>query len=52
MFSIWYYVKFYTALTPKMILEPLNCGSRLEKIYLRLHENVLSISLKIVYKRL
>ena len=32
----------------KMIWEPINCGSFLEKIYLRLHENELEISLKIV----
>ena len=47
-FSIWYNVKLYMLLTPKMIWEPLNCGSFLEKFYLRLHENVLEISLKIV----
>ena len=29
-----------------MIWEYLNCGSFLDKIYLRLHENVLKISLK------
>ena len=29
-----------------MIWEPLNCGSFLEKVYLRLHKNVLEISLK------
>ena len=49
-FSISYYVKFYTVLTPKMIWEPLNFGSFLDKIYLRLHENVLEIALKIVYE--
>ena len=38
---IWYNVKFYTVLTPKMKWESLNC-----KIYLRLRENVLEISLK------
>ena len=31
-----------------MIWEPLNCGSFVDKIYLRLFENVLEISLKIV----
>ena len=35
-----------------MIWEPINCGSFLEKDYLRLHENVLEISLKIVYERI
>ena len=30
-----------------MILETVNCGSFLEKVYLRLHENVLEICLKI-----
>ena len=35
-----------------MIWEPLNCGSFVDKIYLRLHENVLEISLKIVYERI
>ena len=44
--SIRYNVKFYTVLTPKMISESLNCGSILDKIYLRLNENVLEISLK------
>ena len=52
MFSIWYNVKLYTVLTPKMIWEPLNCGSFLDTIYLRLRENVLGISLKIVYERI
>ena len=37
-------------LTPKMLWEPLYRGSFLDKIYLRLHENVLEISLKIVYE--
>ena len=32
--------------------EPLNCGSFLEKVYPRLHENVLEISLKIVHERI
>ena len=45
-FSIWYNVKFYTVLTPKMIWEPLNCGSVLDNIYLGLHEKVLEISFK------
>ena len=45
-FSIWYNVKFYAVLTPKMICEPMKCGSFLVKIYLRLHEIVLEISLK------
>ena len=45
-------VKFYTVLTPKMIWEPLNCGSFLDKIYLRLHENMLGISLKTVYEKI
>ena len=49
-FSIWYNVKFYMVTTPKIIWEPLNCGSFLDKIYLRLQENVLEISLKIVYE--
>ena len=51
-FSIWYNVKFYTVLTPKMLWEPLNCGSFLDKIYMWLHENVLEISLKIVNERI
>ena len=34
-----------------MIWKPLNCGSILDKIYHRLHENVLVISLKIVNER-
>ena len=51
-FSLWYNVKFYTVLTPKMIWELLNCGSFLDTIYLRLYENVLKISLKIVYRRI
>ena len=47
-FSIWYNVKFHVILTPKykrdfysdvytiskMIWEPLNCGSYLDKVYL------------------
>ena len=33
-------------------MEPLNCGSFLDKIYRRLHENVLEVSLKIVYERI
>ena len=37
-------VKFYRGLT--LLWEPLNCGSFMDKIYLRLHENVLEISLK------
>ena len=45
-FSIWYNVKFNTILTPKMIWKPLNRGSFLDKIYPRLQENVLEISLK------
>ena len=52
MFSIWYNVNIYKVLTLKMIWEPLNCCSFLEKVYLRLHENVLKISLKIVYKKI
>ena len=36
----------------KKIWEPLNCGAFLDESYLRLHENVLEISLKIVYKRI
>ena len=51
-FSIWYIVKIYTVLTPEMTWEPLNCGSFLDKIYLRLHENVLEISWRIVYERI
>ena len=52
-FSIWYNVKFYYRLLyPKMVLEPLNCGSFLDKIYLWLHENVLEISLKIVFEKI
>ena len=47
-----YNVKFYRVLTPKIIWEPLNCGSFLDTIYLRLHENALEISLKIVYERI
>ena len=35
-----------------MIWEPLNSGSFLDNIYLTLHENVLEISLKIVYERI
>ena len=35
-----------------MMLGPLNCGSLMDKIYLRLHENVLEISLKIIYERI
>ena len=35
-----------------MVLEPLINGSFLDKIYLRLYENVLEISLKIVYERI
>ena len=35
-----------------MIWEPLNCGSFVDKIYLRLHENVLEMSLKIVDERI
>ena len=35
-----------------MIWEPLNYGSFLEKVYLRLHENVLKIPLKITYERI
>ena len=42
----------FAELTLKMIWEPLNCGSFLEKVYLRLHEYVLKISLKIVYERI
>ena len=33
-----------------MILGPVNCGSFLDKVYLRLYENVLEISLKIVLR--
>ena len=51
-FSIWYDVVFYTVLTQKMIWEPLNFGSFLDKIYLRLHENVPEISLNIVFERI
>ena len=32
--------------------EPLNCCSFLDKIYYKLHENELEISLKIVYERI
>ena len=35
-----------------MIWEPLNNGSFLEKVYLRLYENVHKISLKIAYERI
>ena len=35
-----------------MIWEPLNCGSYFEKVFLRLHLNVLEISLKIVYEKI
>ena len=35
-----------------MIWEPLNCGSFVDKIYLRLNEHVFEISLKIVYERI
>ena len=52
MFSIWYNVKFYTALTPKMIWEPQFCGLFLDKMYMRLYENVFEISLKILYERI
>ena len=51
-FSIMYNVNVYRVLTEKMTWEPLNCDSFFEKIYLRLQENVLEISLKIVYKRI
>ena len=33
-----------------MIWEPLNCGSFLEKVYLRFHENMLEISLKLLMR--
>ena len=39
-------------LISKMIWEPLNRSSFLENVYLRLHKNVLEISLKIVYERI
>ena len=45
-------LSFYTVLTPKMIWESLTYGSFLNKIYLRLHENVLELSLKIVRERI
>ena len=51
-FSICYNVKFYTDFTQKMIWEPLNCGSFLDRFYLRLHENVVEIALKIVNERI
>ena len=35
-----------------MLREPLNRGSFLENVYLRLHKNVLEISLKIVYEKI
>ena len=40
------------ALTRKMILEPLNCGIFLEKVYVRLNENGLNNALKIVYEKI
>ena len=36
-FSIWYNVNSYTLITQKMIWEPINCGSFLEFVYLRIH---------------
>ena len=39
-------------LLKKIIWEPLNCGSFWEKVYLRLHENMIEISLKIVNERI
>ena len=49
---VWYNVRFYTVLTPKMIWEPLDGGLFLDRIYLRLYEDMLEISLKIVYERI
>ena len=46
-----YNVNIYTVITQKMIWEPTNFGSFLEKVYLRLLENVLDIFLKIVYEK-
>ena len=43
---------YYTVITQKMIWEPINCDSILEKVNLRLLNNVLKISLKIVYDRI
>ena len=51
-FSYFLHVKFYTAFTQKMIWEPLNCSSFLDKIYLRLHENAVEISLQIANERI
>ena len=45
-FSIWYNVKFYMVLTPKMIWEPLNYSSFLVEIYLWLNENFFKNSLQ------
>ena len=50
--SRWYNFNINRVFNLKMIWEPLNCGSFFEKIYLRLHENVLKNSLKIVYERI
>ena len=43
-FSIWFNVNFYRVLS-KNYMVFLNCCSFLEKFYLRIHENVLEISL-------
>ena len=51
-FSIWYNVNIYTVITQKMVWEPIDCVSILEKVYLRLHQNVLEISLKIVNEKI
>ena len=43
-----YNVKLYTDFTQKMIWEPLNCCSFLDKIYLRLPENVFEITMTLL----
>ena len=52
LYMVLRYDTFYTVLTPTMIWEPLKCVSFLDTNYLRLHENVLEISLKIAYERI
>ena len=39
-------------ITQKIIWEPHNCGIFLEKVYLRINENMHEISVKIVYERI
>ena len=43
---IWYNVDIYMLLTPKIILEHLNCDIFLEKVYVKLNENVYNILYK------